>query len=96
MLPNTARTRSRPAARGCSNCRRQRLRGAVAEWKDGRYEAERLVDDDGIDLEKPVRIHVVVEKKGDSIHFDFSGSADQTEGPANIRPPLAQAASAYC
>jgi N-methylhydantoinase B len=73
----------------------QRLRGAIAEWKDGRFEAERLVDDDGIDLEKPVRIHVIVEKKGDSIHFDFSGSADQTRGPANIRPPLAQAAAAY-
>jgi N-methylhydantoinase B len=73
----------------------QRLRGAVAEWKDGRFEAERLVDDDGIDLNTPVRIHVVVEKNGDSIHFDFSGSADQTKGPANIRPPLAQAAAAY-
>jgi N-methylhydantoinase B len=73
----------------------QRLRGAVAEWKDGTFEAERLVDDDGIELEKPVRIHVTVEKKGDHIHFDFSKSADQTRGPANIRPPLAQAAAAY-
>ena len=73
----------------------QRLRAAVAEWKDGRFEAERLVDDDGIELNTPVRVHVVVEKNADSIHFDFSGSADQTRGPANIRPPLAQAAAAY-
>ncbi len=73
-----------------------RLRKTFTEWKDGRFEAERFVDDDGIDLEKPVRIHVVVEKKGDSIHFDFSGSADQTKGPANVRPPLVQAACAYC
>jgi N-methylhydantoinase B len=29
------------------------------------------------------------------VHFDFSGSADQTKGPANIRPPLVQAACAY-
>ena len=43
-----------------------------------------------------MRIHVVVEKRGDSMHFDFSGSADQTQGPANIRPPLVQAACAYC
>ena len=43
-----------------------------------------------------MRIHVVVEKKGDRIHFDFSGSADQTKGPANVRPPLVQAACAYC
>jgi N-methylhydantoinase B len=73
-----------------------KLRQTFAEWKDGRFEAERFVDDDGIDLEKPVRIHVVVEKKGDGIHFDFSGSADQTKGPANVRPPLVQAACAYC
>jgi N-methylhydantoinase B len=72
-----------------------RVRGAIAEWKDGRYEAERFVDDDGIELEKPVRIHVVAEKKGDRLHFDFSGSADQTRGPANIRPPLVQAACGY-
>jgi N-methylhydantoinase B len=72
-----------------------RVRGAIAEWKDGRYEAERFVDDDGIELEKPVRIHVVAEKQGDRLHFDFSGSADQTRGPANIRPPLVQAACGY-
>jgi N-methylhydantoinase B len=72
-----------------------RVRGAIAEWKDGRYEAERFVDDDGIELEKPVRIHVVAEKKGDRLNFDFSASADQTRGPANIRPPLVQAACGY-
>ncbi len=73
-----------------------RVRAAVAEWPDGRFEAERFVDDDGVELNKPVRIHVAVEKTGDAIHFDFGGSADQTQGPANIRPPLVQAACAYC
>jgi N-methylhydantoinase B len=73
-----------------------RVRAVVAEWPDGRYEAERFIDDDGIALNTPVRIHVVVEKQGDAIRFDFSGSADQTAGPANIRPPLVQAACAYC
>src|SRR5258707_1179227 len=68
-----------------------KLKAAIAEWQDGRFEAERFVDDDGIDLEQPVRIHVVGEKKGDSLHLDFSGSADQTKGTANIRPPLVQA-----
>jgi N-methylhydantoinase B len=73
-----------------------KLRKTFAEWPDGRFEAERFVDDDGVELEKPVRIHVVVSKTGDRIHFDFSGSADQTKGPANVRPPLVQAACAYC
>jgi N-methylhydantoinase B len=73
-----------------------RMRAAIATWNDGRYEAERFVDDDGIDAGKPVRIHVVVEKKGDNITFDFSGSADQTRGPANIRPPVIRGACSYC
>ena len=73
----------------------QQLRAALAEWPDGRFEAERFVDDDGIDLNKPVRLHVIVEKTGDRIRFDFTGSADQTRGPANIRPPLVEAACAY-
>jgi N-methylhydantoinase B len=72
------------------------LRQALSEWPDGWFEAERFVDDDGVELERPVRVHVVVDKRGDSIHFDFSGSADQTNGPANVRPPLVQAACAYC
>ena len=73
-----------------------RLRAAIAEWPDGRYEAERFIDDDGVELGKPVRVHVAVEKQGDRITFDFSGSDDQTKGPANIRPPLVQAACAFC
>jgi N-methylhydantoinase B len=72
------------------------VRAALTEWPDGRFEAERFIDDDGITLNQPVRVHVWVAKKGDTIHFDFTGSADQTAGPANIRPPLVQAACAYC
>src|SRR6185503_12331864 len=40
-----------------------KMRAAIAEWTDGAFEGERFVDDDGIELNKPVRIHVVVEKK---------------------------------
>jgi N-methylhydantoinase B len=71
------------------------VKAAVAQWRNGRFEAERFVDDDGIHLEKPVRIHVTVDKHGEALEFDFTGSADQTDGPANIRPPLVAAACAY-
>ena len=75
---------------------RLRMKAAIADWNDGRYEAERFVDDDGVRLNQPVKIHVVVEKKGEEITFDFTGSDDQTIGPANIRPPLVRGAIAYC
>ncbi len=69
----------------------KKVRVAVAEWHDGRFEAERFIDDDGIELGKPIRIHVVVEKKGENIHFDFSSSADQAKGPGNrVLPDLAR------
>lgn len=71
------------------------MRKAISEWKDGRFEAERFVDNDGIDLDTPVRLHVVVTKSGDRITFDFTDCNDQTRGPANIRPPILQAAMVY-
>ena len=43
----------------------RRMRAAINEWMDGHFEAERFVDDDGVRLNQPVRIHVVVEKHGD-------------------------------
>ena len=73
-----------------------RVRQAIAAWPDGESEGESFVDHDGIDLTRPIRVHVKVAKKGTRIHFDFSGSSDQTQGPANIRPPLVRAACAYC
>jgi N-methylhydantoinase B len=74
----------------------KRVRQVIETWPDGESEAESFVDHDGIDLTRPIRIHVKVTKTGDRIHFDFSGSSDQTQGPANIRPPLVRAACVYC
>src|SRR5206468_12481028 len=36
-----------------------------------------------------------IEKKGNSLVFDFTGCADQTKGPANIRPTIVRAACCY-
>jgi N-methylhydantoinase B len=74
----------------------KRVRQVIETWPDGESEGESFVDHDGIDLTRPIRIHVKVIKTGDRIHFDFSGSSDQTQGPANIRPPLVRAACVYC
>lgn len=72
-----------------------RIREQIAAWQDGEAEGESFMDDDGVDVGNPVRVHVRVAKRGDSIRFDFSESADQTRGPANLRPPLVRAACAY-
>ena len=72
-----------------------KVRSEIASWPDGLGEGERFVDSDGIEIDKPVRIHVRIEKKGDRLLFDFTGSADQTKGPANIRPTIVRAACCY-
>ena len=72
-----------------------KVRAEIASWPDGVGEGERFVDSDGVDLDKPVRIHVRMEKKGKNLLFDFTGSADQTKGPANIRPTIVRAACCY-
>ena len=72
-----------------------KVRSEIASWPDGIGEGERFVDSDGIDLDKPVRIQVRIEKKGNSLVFDFTGCADQTKGPANIRPTIVRAACCY-
>ena len=72
-----------------------KVRTEIASWPDGVGEGERFVDSDGIELDKPVRLHVRIEKKGDHLLFDFTGCADQTKGPANIRPTIVRAACCY-
>jgi N-methylhydantoinase B len=79
-----------------ANHTESRVRQALASWPDGESEGESFVDHDGIDLTRPIRIHVRIIKHGDKLQLDFSGSSDQTQGPANIRPPLVRAACVYC
>jgi N-methylhydantoinase B len=59
------------------------MRAAVAEILDGVYEFEDFVDDDGIEMGKPLRIHVVLTISGEELHFDLSGSSAQAKGPVN-------------
>ena len=65
-----------------------RLRGALTELPDGAHEAEGALDHDGIDLDRPLRVHVQVTKRGDEILFDFSRSDEQAKGSANATAAL--------
>jgi N-methylhydantoinase B len=73
----------------------RRIREEIARWPDGGFEAESYVDTDGIVLDRLVRYHVRVEKRGERLVFDFTRSDDQAQGPVNIRPPLARGCVYY-
>lgn len=65
-----------------------RLREALAAMPDGAHEAEGWLDHDGISHDRPRRVHVMVEKSGEDILFDFSASDEQARGPVNVTPAL--------
>ena len=73
----------------------QTIRREFVLWKDGRASGDRLLDDDGVRVGKPIQIAVTVHKNHDHIVFDFTESDDQAVGPANIRPSLVKAACGY-
>ena len=58
-------------------------RAAIASIPDGTYRASSFLDDDGINRERSVPIDVEVRIAGDEITIDFSGVADQLQGPLN-------------
>ncbi len=67
-------------------------RAVIAAIPDGRYAAEGVLDNDGIDLDTPIPIRLTVTVSGEDIDFDVTESADQTVGPVNCG--VAQAVSA--
>lgn len=61
----------------------QLMRAEIEKIPDGTYTFEDFLDNDGIDKDKEVKIHVTITVKGSNITFDFSKSDPQTKGPAN-------------
>ncbi|MDP6173720.1 MAG: hydantoinase B/oxoprolinase family protein, partial [Rhodospirillales bacterium] len=58
-------------------------RAAVRAMPDGEYKADAFLDNDGIHEEVTIPIEVVVRIAGDEMEVDFTGVADQLEGPLN-------------
>jgi N-methylhydantoinase B/oxoprolinase/acetone carboxylase alpha subunit len=59
------------------------IRAAIRRMPDGVYEFEDFLDDDGIELGRPIRLHVRLTIAGDAITVDLSGCSPQTTGPTN-------------
>jgi N-methylhydantoinase B len=70
-----------------------RLAAEFARWPDGENSAEALLDHDGADRSRPVRIKVTARKEGDKLTLDFTGTDPQAKGPVNTPGPTAQAVS---
>lgn len=68
-------------------------RAAVSGLPDGDFSFEDWIDDDGMDVGKPIRLFVTVRKRGDTVEFDWTGSAPQVKGAINATLSVTEAAS---
>lgn len=69
----------------------RRLGQELSKIPDGVGFGEAYLDNDGVDLDQPVKIHVKVTKTGSRVKLDFSGSNALVKGPVNIRPQSTEA-----
>ena len=71
------------------------MRAAIAAIPDGTYEAEDVLDDDGInDRAIPIRVRVTI--KGERAMVDFTGSSPQVAGAVNAVAAITVSAVSYC
>jgi N-methylhydantoinase B len=71
------------------------LRAAIAKLPPGEASAEGLLDSDGVTVDKPIRLAVMVTIKDGTATFDFSNSDPQARGPVNLRPSMVEACVFY-
>lgn len=62
---------------------------------NGTYHYVDFMDNDGIDLDKRVRIEVTIHVNDGQLHLDFTGTSDQLKGPFNCVASATQAAAYF-
>lgn len=70
----------------------QLTRSHLQKIPDGDYTFHDYIDDDGITHHEPIRIQATVEVEGSDFHVDFSGTAEQANGPVNSVPAATMSA----
>ena len=70
----------------------QRMRDAIARLPDGVYAYQTYLDNSGESAE-PLLLRLKLTVAGDELHADFTGSAPQVAGPANLGPAPATTAT---
>lgn len=95
MFEKYGTTAMRGAMEWAMDYSEQLMRAEIDKLPDGTYTFEDYLDNDGIDKDRPVKIHVKVTIKDTSITFDFSGSDPQVKGPANCVLGVVHSAT-YC
>jgi N-methylhydantoinase B len=70
-------------------------RDALRALPNGTYRAVDFLDNDGVDLDRRIRIEVAVTVDENGLSIDFAGSSPQVRGPFNAVPSGSLAAACY-
>ncbi|WP_374443777.1 hydantoinase B/oxoprolinase family protein [Stella sp.] len=70
-------------------------REALRAIPDGTYRYVDHMDNDGIELDRRIRVEVAVTVKDGAIHCDFTGTSRQLKGPFNVVRSGSQAAAYF-
>jgi N-methylhydantoinase B/oxoprolinase/acetone carboxylase alpha subunit len=70
-------------------------RKSLSQIPPGTYRYVDFLDNDGIELDKLIRIEVAVTVQHESIHLDFTGTSPQVRGPLNCVPSGTLAAACF-
>ena len=71
----------------------QMTRAAIEGLPDGTFTFEDWIDDDGIEVGKPIRLLCTITKAGDRITVDWTGTSPQVKGAINNTFSFTKAAS---
>ncbi|EKU47559.1 hydantoinase B/oxoprolinase family protein [Brevibacterium casei] len=66
---------------------------AIRDLPNGTWTAVDYVDEDGVDIGKPVKLKCTVTISEEEMVIDWTGSATDVKGPVNVPPGLTEAAS---
>ncbi len=66
------------------NYAERKMINGIKSIPDGSYEFADYLDDDGIDIGKPIKIQVKLQIKQDRITLDFTGTSRQVKGAINV------------
>jgi N-methylhydantoinase B len=70
-------------------------RDALARLPEGTYRFVDWLDNDGVDIDRRIRIEVAATLKDGEIHFDLTGTDAQVRGPVNCVPSGSLAAACF-
>jgi len=73
----------------------EELRHALEGLPEASSSAHGFLDNDGVSIDKPVKLAVTIAIKGGFAEFDFSDSDPQAKGPINLRPSMVEACVFY-